>query len=68
MLAVELLSDIGHHIPRRGAREAAARIIQFLAVLENRPTPAYNMRTGVAQIGHVAGSQIVPAQVTYAWN
>jgi pimeloyl-ACP methyl ester carboxylesterase len=37
---VELLSDIGHHIPRRGAPEAAARIIQFLAALDNRPTPA----------------------------
>jgi pimeloyl-ACP methyl ester carboxylesterase len=37
---IELLSDIGHHIPRRGASEAAARIIQFLAALKNRPTPA----------------------------
>jgi pimeloyl-ACP methyl ester carboxylesterase len=37
---VELLSDIGHHIPRRGAGEAAARIVQFLTALESRPTPA----------------------------
>jgi pimeloyl-ACP methyl ester carboxylesterase len=33
---VGLLEDTGHHIPRRGAAEAAARITQFLASLEDR--------------------------------
>lgn len=37
---VEILTDIGHHLPRRGAVKTAARIIQFLAELEVRPTPA----------------------------
>lgn len=35
----ELLSDIGHHLPRRGAPETAAKIVQFLADLEGRPRP-----------------------------
>jgi 3-oxoadipate enol-lactonase len=43
---IELLSDIGHHIPRRGASESAARIIQFLAALKNRPTPAVTGESG----------------------
>ena len=37
---LELLNDIGHHIPRRGAAEAAAKIVQFLVALDSRPTPA----------------------------
>jgi pimeloyl-ACP methyl ester carboxylesterase len=37
---VELLRGTGHHIPRRGAAEAAARIVQFLTALESRPAPA----------------------------
>jgi pimeloyl-ACP methyl ester carboxylesterase len=37
---VEFLSDIGHHLPRRGAPETAAKIVQFLTALESRPTPA----------------------------
>lgn len=37
---VELLSEIGHHLPRRGAPEIAAAIVQFLAALDNRPAPA----------------------------
>jgi pimeloyl-ACP methyl ester carboxylesterase len=34
---VELLSGIGHHVPRRGATEAAPRIAAFLATLDSRP-------------------------------
>jgi len=37
---IELLSGIGHHLPRRGAHETAARIVRFLADLESRPAPA----------------------------
>jgi pimeloyl-ACP methyl ester carboxylesterase len=37
---VELLSDIGHHLPRRGAPETAAKVVQFLTALETRQTPA----------------------------
>ncbi|MGO8958490.1 MAG: alpha/beta fold hydrolase [Streptosporangiaceae bacterium] len=34
---VELLSGIGHHLPRRGAAETAAKIVQFLTALQSRP-------------------------------
>jgi pimeloyl-ACP methyl ester carboxylesterase len=34
---VELLSDLGHHLPRRGPAETAAKIVQFLTRLESRP-------------------------------
>ena len=38
---VQLLSQIGHHLPRRGAPEIAAALVQFLAALDNdRPAPA----------------------------
>ncbi len=37
---VELLTGIGHHLPRRGAPESAAKIVQFLTALETRPAPA----------------------------
>jgi pimeloyl-ACP methyl ester carboxylesterase len=37
---VELVSDIGHHLPRRGATETAAKIVQFLTALESRPAKA----------------------------
>jgi pimeloyl-ACP methyl ester carboxylesterase len=37
---VELLRDTGHHIPRRAAPEAAARIVQFLTALDSRAAPA----------------------------
>jgi pimeloyl-ACP methyl ester carboxylesterase len=37
---VELLTGIGHHLPRRGAPETAAKIVQFLSALGARPTPA----------------------------
>jgi pimeloyl-ACP methyl ester carboxylesterase len=37
---VELLSGIGHHLPRRGAPQTAAKIVQFLTALGARPTPA----------------------------
>ena len=37
---VQLLNQIGHHLPRRGAPEIAAAIVQFLAALDNRPAPA----------------------------
>jgi pimeloyl-ACP methyl ester carboxylesterase len=36
---VELLTGIGHHVPRRGATEAAQRISAFLATLDGRPAP-----------------------------
>lgn len=35
---VELLEDTGHHVPRRGATQAAARIRQFLASLDGKPS------------------------------
>jgi pimeloyl-ACP methyl ester carboxylesterase len=37
---VQLLNQIGHHLPRRGASEIAAAIVQFLAALDNRPALA----------------------------
>jgi pimeloyl-ACP methyl ester carboxylesterase len=37
---VELLPGIGHHLPRRGAPQTAAKIVQFLTALGARPTPA----------------------------
>ncbi len=37
---VQLLAQIGHHLPRRGAPEIAAAIIDFLAALDKRPAPA----------------------------
>jgi pimeloyl-ACP methyl ester carboxylesterase len=36
---VQLLDQIGHHLPRRGAPEIAAAIVDFLAALDNRPAP-----------------------------
>jgi pimeloyl-ACP methyl ester carboxylesterase len=37
---VQLLDQIGHHLPRRGASQIAAAIVQFLAELDKRPAPA----------------------------
>jgi len=37
---VQLLSQIGHHLPRRGAPQIAAAIAEFLAALDNRPAAA----------------------------
>ncbi len=37
---VELVSDIGHHLPRRGAAQTAAKITEFLAEMESRPATA----------------------------
>jgi pimeloyl-ACP methyl ester carboxylesterase len=37
---VQLLSQIGHHLPRRGAAQIAAAITDFLAALDGRPAPA----------------------------
>jgi pimeloyl-ACP methyl ester carboxylesterase len=37
---VQLLSQIGHHLPRRGAAEIAAAVVQFLAALDSRPASA----------------------------
>jgi pimeloyl-ACP methyl ester carboxylesterase len=37
---VQLVDQIGHHLPRRGAPQIAAAIAQFLAELDNRPAPA----------------------------
>ena len=37
---VQLLSGIGHHLPRRGATQTAAAITGFLASLDSRPAPA----------------------------
>ncbi len=37
---VQLLSQIGHHLPRRGAPQIAAAITDFLAALDSRPAPA----------------------------
>ena len=34
---VRLVGQIGHHLPRRGAHQIAAAIVQFLAMLDNRP-------------------------------
>ena len=37
---VQLLDQIGHHLPRRGAPQIAAAIADFLAALDKRPAPA----------------------------
>jgi pimeloyl-ACP methyl ester carboxylesterase len=37
---VQLVGQIGHHLPRRGAAQIAAAIVRFLAALDNRPAPA----------------------------
>jgi pimeloyl-ACP methyl ester carboxylesterase len=37
---VQLLDQIGHHLPRRGAPKIAVAIVDFLAALDNRPAPA----------------------------
>jgi pimeloyl-ACP methyl ester carboxylesterase len=37
---VRLLGQIGQHLPRRGAPQIAAAIVQFLAALDSRPAPA----------------------------
>jgi pimeloyl-ACP methyl ester carboxylesterase len=37
---VQLLGQIGHHLPRRGAGEIAAAIVKFLAALDSRAAPA----------------------------
>ena len=38
---VQLVSQIGHHLPRRGAAEIAAALVQFLAALDSdRPAAA----------------------------
>ncbi len=37
---VELLEDTGHHVPRRGAAQAAACITRFLTTLDDRATAA----------------------------
>jgi 3-oxoadipate enol-lactonase len=37
---VQLVNQIGHHLPRRGAPQIAAAIVQFLAALDTRPAPA----------------------------
>ena len=47
---VELLGAVGHHIPRRGAPEAAARIVQFLAALESQPMRADRVWSGAQAI------------------
>jgi hypothetical protein len=37
---VQLLSQVGHHLPRRAAADIAAAVVQFLAALDSRPAPA----------------------------
>ncbi len=37
---VQLLSQTGHHLPRRGAPQIAVAITDFLASLDSRPAPA----------------------------
>jgi pimeloyl-ACP methyl ester carboxylesterase len=37
---VQLVSQIGHHLPRRGAPQIATAIADFLAALDTRPAPA----------------------------
>jgi pimeloyl-ACP methyl ester carboxylesterase len=37
---LQLLDDIGHHLPRRGAAQIAAAIVRFLTELDDRPDPA----------------------------
>ena len=34
---IELLNGVGHHLPRRGAPQTAARIVQFLTELDTMP-------------------------------
>jgi pimeloyl-ACP methyl ester carboxylesterase len=33
---VRLVGQVGHHLPRRGAHQTAAAIVQFLAMLDHR--------------------------------
>ena len=37
---VQLLGQIGYHLPRRGAPQIAPAIVAFLAALDSRPAPA----------------------------
>ncbi len=37
---LQLVSGIGHHLPRRGAQAAVAAITGFLTALDSRPAPA----------------------------
>jgi pimeloyl-ACP methyl ester carboxylesterase len=37
---VQLVDQIGHHLPRRGASQIAAAIVDFLAALDTRPASA----------------------------
>ena len=37
---VQLVSQIGHHLPRRGAAQIATAIADFLAALDTPPAPA----------------------------
>ncbi len=37
---VQLVSQIGHHLPRRGAAQMATAITDFLTALDTRPAPA----------------------------
>jgi pimeloyl-ACP methyl ester carboxylesterase len=37
---VQLVDQVGHHLPRRGAPQIAAAITEFLADLDQRPAPA----------------------------
>ena len=37
---VQLVSQIGHHLPRRGAAQIATAITDFLSALDSRPAPA----------------------------
>ncbi len=37
---VQLVQQIGHHLPRRGAAQIAAAIVEFLTALDTRPAPA----------------------------
>lgn len=37
---VQLLDQIGHHLPRRGAPQVAVAVAAFLAALDDRPAPA----------------------------
>ena len=41
---VQLLSQVGHHLPRRAAAEIAAAIVQFLAALDSRHQPDLHRR------------------------
>jgi pimeloyl-ACP methyl ester carboxylesterase len=49
---LQLLEDVGHHLPRRGAAHIAEAVIQFLAELDDRPDPALRSLTaGADQAG-----------------